>query len=203
MTRKDADAALIDAVSRIGTEDSKSYIMHQYQDIATGKLQPPKPPGKRAFVVERRKFADFAFYHKLPNSPRDEDPVEGEDKESSESELEFDTSLLIPPLPRVPVAPPKLSAVALPEKSGLVHLENVSRNLSNELTELETLATQISSNVVKLEASSVDCKHLAELSRVMSGTSLQQLKHIHEMGDGRNEVAGILQFFKSLFGVVD
>lgn len=193
----------MDAVSRMTTEESRNYIRQQYQDIAGGRLQPPKPPGKRAFVLERRKFADFAFHHKLPEHQSKETVDDEVTESSSDSEPVADPSLLIPPLPRIPVTPPRLSAVILPEKSGLVNLEDVSRSLANELTELEALATRISANVVQLEASSVDCKHLSELSRVMSGTSLQQLKHIHEMGDGRNEVAGILQFFKSLFGVAD
>lgn len=106
----------------------------------------------------------------------------------------------MPPLPRVPVSAPELTAVAVNADRHVYEAEAVSLAFMKKMKEAEHLCGLISSNFITLEESAAQCRHIADLDQIVTRLSLERLQRIHTTE--RNGVFyEIMQFFKRLSGL--
>lgn len=189
------DSTLIETLKKtITLEESKAIITDQYlnKDNPLELVQEPRIPGKRAFAA-KRDFLANVVNRKLHQQQ------EAQKEEEKNAEPTIEEVYEIPPLPLIPVSPFVLNPISA-SNIDIDHLETSSYKLNRDLDDFQRIAVQISGNVVQLESIAIDCKQLAELSRVMSDSSVQQLKQIQEIHDRHSLFAQFLTFFKNFFG---
>lgn len=83
--------------------------------------------------------------------------------------------------------------------NGIKRLDDQSQNLKHNLDELDRMAATFSENLINLETTTIECKLLAELSKVLSDSSLQQLDQIHKLHGSQSILQSTIYFFKSFF----
>lgn len=91
----------------------------------------------------------------------------------------------------------KLQPISLEPVNGVKRFDNVSQNLKHDLDDLEIQTSLFTENLITLETTASDCKRLAELSQVLSDSSLQQLDQIHQLHGSNSLLHSILLFFRS------
>lgn len=91
----------------------------------------------------------------------------------------------------------RLQPISLEPVNGVKRLDDASQNFKHDLDDLENQTALFTESLITLETTASDCKRLAELSQVLSDSSLQQLDQIHQLHGSNSFLHSILLFFKS------
>jgi hypothetical protein len=154
-----------------------------------------KPDQKRAFAAKKLELP--------PTWAARAEMINFQSKPEDPQLPEIERVWIAPRVPVFPLRPPSVAPVTLPPNSGLSQLEAVSRDLSRNMKEIQSMTNEIAANEVKLEAHALACKQTAELTRVLSAESAQQLNQMQLLRSSRGFFADLIDGFKALIALDD
>jgi hypothetical protein len=166
--------------------DTRAYFSGQYS-LHADPAPVPQAPGRRPFVA----------YKGAPLRQIEQSPPE------TDVERETETIWRIPsPIPRLLISPPPAGELPVPEQPGLAQLESVAGGLARGLAGIEGLQATIASNVVRAQAAALDCRHMADLTKVMCDVSVQHLDAVHGGRSQRSSFHEVIDFLKAVFHAI-
>ncbi|OHT08647.1 hypothetical protein TRFO_22728 [Tritrichomonas foetus] len=163
----------IDALKdHITCEDSKSYIQRQFNEIKQNANDDTKKKTPLRTLLAQKKMC-------LVNMATNK-------TQSSNSAI-----------PIVPTISPQLNPISSQKADGIKRLDEVTQNIKRDLDDFDQMTATFAENLIALEAQAIECKQLAELSRVLSDSSLQQLDQIHKLHGSNTFFHSTVNFIKS------